>query len=113
MTDIDLDLSEAATLLGYSPETLALMVDRGHISARGTGDSIRIPVQSIARFVGIEAEEAAIRGVERVFHDRNIWFRVFGSHSELSSAAGFERFPQSATGGSLRRALAISTIRSA
>lgn len=106
MKGIELALDEAAELLGYSPDCVIQLVDRRVLSAQGDGSERRIPLQSLARFVGINAENVAVRGMRRVLEDDAAWARVFASHPRAQSASG-------PIGRALRRAIAIAEIRHA
>lgn len=112
MKGFELGLGEAATLLGYSKEAVANLVDQEILRANGSGEVQRIPLESIAHFVGVHADQIAVQSAEQVFEDRNQWMRVFGSHPEMFTSADFEHFPHSSVGDTLRRAIAISEIRS-
>jgi hypothetical protein len=112
MKGFELDLDEAAALLEYSKDAVAAMVEQGTLLARGSGDSLRISLDSIARYVGVHADQVAVQGAEQVFQDRSKWMRVFGAHPEMFAPADFELFSHTPVGGALRRAIAISEIRS-
>lgn len=113
MKDFELELGAVAALLGYSRDVVASMVDQGILVARGSGDAQRISFDSVARFVGVHADQMAVRNAEKIFQDRSTWMRVFGSHQEMFAPDDFEHFPRTPMGASLQRAIAISEIRSA
>jgi hypothetical protein len=113
MAGFELQLAEAAALLGYPKDSVALLVERGQLLAEGSGDSLRISLTSIAHYVGVNAEQTAVQGVQQVFRDHDAWNRVFGSRPEVSAPTEFERFPRSLMGYSLSRAVEIAGIRSA
>lgn len=113
MEGFGLQLREAAALLGYPSDMVAWLVERGLLLAEGTGDSMRVSLTSIAHYVSIDAEQTAVRGVQRVFQDQSAWVRVFGSRPEVSAPTEFESFPCSMVGYSLSRAVEIAGIRSA
>lgn len=113
MKGFELELSAVAALLGFSKEVVASMVDQGILVARGSGDALRISFDSVAHFVGVHADQAAVRNAEKIFQDRSNWMRVFGSHPDMFAPDDFEGFPRTPVGASLQRAIAISEIRSA
>lgn len=113
MDNIDLSLAEVACLLDYPRDAVAGLVDRGILFAEGTGNSRRISIRSVARYVSVDADRTAVRGVQRVLQDPAAWHSVFGFPPRMSVASDFEHFPQSVVGSSLIRAVEIAAIRSA
>lgn len=106
MKGIDLDVAAAAELLGYSQDGVSDLVERRLLAAEGEGGQRRIPLQSLARFVGISAEQVAVRGLRRVMEDEAAWSRVFAGNPLAVSRVG-------PVGTALRRAIAIAEIRGA
>lgn len=113
MDDFTLHLSEVAALLDYPRETVSQLVDRGVLLAEGTGNSLRISINSVAHYVGVAAERTAVLGVQRVLEDPLAWQSVFGSAPQSAIPTDFEHFPQSLVCHSLVRAVEIANIRSA
>ena len=113
MRGMELGLKEAAALLGCSEAAVVRLVYHDRLVAEYSGESLRVPLTSIVRFVGADAEHAAVRGMRNVLGNKDAWHRVFGSDPQLSSVGGFDAFPHGPVGQSLRRAIAISEIRGA
>ena len=113
MKRVELGLKEAAALLGYSEEAVVQLVYSDQLVAEYSGDELRVSLDSIVRFVGVGAEQTAVRGLRQVLEDREAWRRVFVARPEHSASDYFEQFPGGPVGQSLRRAIAISEIRGA
>ena len=108
-----LELKQAARLLGYTEEAVVQLVNRDKLVAEYSNDSLSVSLDSIIRYVGVAAEDVAVRGVQLVLQDESAWKRVFGAAPGIPVMGDFEQLPMGAVGRSLRRAVAISEIRCA
>ena len=106
MQRIDLEIGKAATLLGYSEQSIAALA-QGELLAYGGRDEGRtVSLQGLALFVGTSADTVGVRGFRRAIEDPQVWAHVFSGVPHADS-------PESAAGRTVRRALAIADIRHA
>lgn len=112
MDGFKLRLDEVAALLDYPEEDVSRLIEHGTLLAEGSGNALRISINSVAHYVGVAAEQTAVSGVQRVLHDPVAWASVFGSAPGSVVPAEFNKFPASIVGNSLIRAVEIANIRS-